>query len=94
MDALDLTLHGLNFIAPAWFLALALVVATRLWPRRGLGQATLSWQWQLTGLGLMGSLVLLGGLWLLGVDGKMATYGALVAVLASAQWVLSRGWRG
>lgn len=93
MDALDLALHGLNFIAPAWFLALGLVLATRLWPRRGLGQATLSWQWQLIGLGLMGSLVLLGGLWLLGVDGKMATYGALVCVLACAQWVFNRAWR-
>ena len=93
MDALDLALHGLNFLAPAWFLALGLMLGVRFWPRSRLGQSKLSWQWQLVWLGLGGSLVLLGGLWWLGVDGKMATYGALVVVLAALQWLLSRAWR-
>ena len=37
--------------------------------------------------------VLVGGLWVFGVDGKMATYGACVLVAAALQWVLARGWR-
>jgi hypothetical protein len=38
--------------------------------------------------------VLLVGLWWWGVDGKMATYAALVGVVASCQWLFSRAWRG
>ena len=93
MDPLDLTLHGLNFLAPAWFLALGLVLAGRFWPRSGLGQSKLPWSWQLLLLGLGGSIVLFLGLWFFGVDGKMTTYGALVLVLSSFQWLLCRAWR-
>ncbi|WP_366887921.1 hypothetical protein [Rhodoferax sp.] len=35
-------------------------------------------------------LVLLGGLWFFGHDGKMATYAALVLACATSQWLLSR----
>jgi len=38
-------------------------------------------------------LVLLGGLWFFGRDGKMASLAALVLASASAQWLLERGWR-
>ena len=41
-----------------------------------------------------GVLVLAAGLWHFGVDGKMATYAALVAVIATTQWFCSRGWKG
>jgi len=41
---------------------------------------------------VLGSLVLIAGLVVWGVDGKMATYGVLVVVCASAQWVMCRGW--
>ena len=37
--------------------------------------------------------VLLAGLWWFGRDAKMATYAALVVVMALCQWVFSRGWR-
>ena len=94
MDALDLALHGLNFFAPAWFLAAAMVLGAHVWPRRWLRAAKLFWGWQVLCLGVLGSGVLVGGMLWLGVDGKMATYGALVAVMVSAQWVLSCGWRG
>jgi hypothetical protein len=42
---------------------------------------------------VVGALVLLAGLWWFGRDAKMATYTALVLVMALCQWVLSRGWR-
>jgi hypothetical protein len=35
-------------------------------------------------------LVLLGGLWFFGRDGKMATYVVLVLASGSSQWLLSR----
>jgi hypothetical protein len=31
------------------------------------------------------------GLWYFGVDGKMATYAALVVVVAPCQWLCQRG---
>ena len=40
-----------------------------------------------------GVAVLAAGMWLEGHDGKMATYGALVAVASLVQWALARGWR-
>jgi hypothetical protein len=43
--------------------------------------------------GLLGSGVLFAGLYLFGVDGKMSTYGALVVVCASAQWLMCCAWR-
>jgi hypothetical protein len=43
--------------------------------------------------GLLGSLTLLGCLWVWGADGKMATYGALVLVCATSQWLMCQGWR-
>lgn len=93
MDALDQALHVLNFIAPAWVLALGLVLVTRL-TRRGWALAS-DWRWhtQVVLHGVLGSAVLLGGLAVFGTDGKMATYGALVVLAASVQWLLARGWR-
>ena len=70
-----------------------MVWAARGWPAAGLGKAKLSWQSQLVLQGLAGMAVLVGGLWVFGVDGKMATYGACVLVAAALQWVLARGWR-
>jgi hypothetical protein len=43
--------------------------------------------------GLLGSGVLVGGLVVWGVDGKMVTYTALVVLAAVAQWLMCRGWR-
>lgn len=93
MDLLDQTLHWLNFLAPAWALAVSLVVAARLLPRPWLPRATWGWASQILLQGLLGSGVLAGGVVLWGVDGKMATYGALVAVAGSLQWLLCRGWQ-
>ena len=94
MNALDLAMHLLNFAAPAWGLALALVLSARVWPRRWLPRPAVSLPAQVLIQGLLGTAVLLAGLVLWEHDGKMATYGALVAVAASTQWGLSRAWRG
>ena len=94
MDALDLALHLLNFLAPAWTLALALVLLARLMPRRWLPRARASLIGQVLLQGSLGTLVLALGLFAFGQDGKMATYGAWVLVAASTQWLLCRAWQG
>jgi hypothetical protein len=43
--------------------------------------------------GVLGSAVLAGGLVLWGVDGKMATYSALVIACGTAQWLMCKGWQ-
>ena len=93
MDVLDLILHTLNFVAPAWFLALGVVSLVRFWPQAGLGASSFSWSMQVMVQGLAGSSVLIAGLALLGVDGKMVTYIGLVCMAATMQWLLCRSWR-
>lgn len=88
MDVFDQALHLLNFVAPAWALALGLALATRLTPAAWGLASRRSMRVQLVLQGLLGSAVLFGGLALFGVDGKMATYGALVVLAASVQWCL------
>ncbi|VUZ23558.1 Uncharacterised protein [uncultured Comamonas sp.] len=86
MDASAFFWHLLNFLAPAAFLAVAL----------GLGAWVLRIPRRLplwTGIGLnfvLGSIVLGAGLALTGSDGKLTTYGALVLVMGSFQWLLRR----
>ena len=91
MGPLDLVDHLLSFLAPAFVVGFIVASASR-WFLRPV--ATLSW-W---GCGLAntiaGSAVLAGGLWLFGVDAKMLTYAALVAVVAMSQWLCIRGWKG
>ena len=41
----------------------------------------------------VGVAVLVAGLVVLGRDGKMLTYAALVLACATCQWFLVRGWR-
>ena len=87
MGLLALLNHGLNFLAPALWLALGLTLASRLFIRnRAAAPAVLA---QLALLFVAGSAVLLLGLMVFGRDGKMLTYGALVLVSASTQgWLL------
>ena len=91
MNPLDVTRHVLNFIAPALFVALALVFVSRWLKPKGV--QTLAWWWQAGVNALVGVAVLLLGLWSFGVDGKMATYAALSAACASSQWLMNRAWR-
>ena len=75
---------SLNFLAGAAALAGGLVL-----PASGRGP----W-WLSLGLNaLAGAAVLAAGLWYFGRDGKMATYAALVLVVATVQWLSGRAWR-
>jgi hypothetical protein len=91
MGPLDLFLHLLSFSAPAVAVALLVALSARLLtPHRSAGRA---W-WAQAAINLItGVLVLAAGLWHFGVDGKMATYAALVIVVASCQWICDPGWR-
>ena len=91
MSFVQLLLHGLNFLAPALFIALFLPAANRWVLRRALPRPGL-WV-QVAILFVVGLAALLAGLVLFGVDGKMLTYLALVLCCASAQWVMGRGWK-
>ena len=51
-------------------------------------QAQIKWLWRWLLNSICGLAVLVGGLVITGHDGKMATYGALVLVCASLEWVL------
>ena len=89
MDLLDLLDHLLNFVAPAAFVALVLVLVGRYVGGRRAGVPGWWAQWALTFVA--GVLVLAVGLLVSGHDGMMATYAALVAVCGTVQWLAMRG---
>ena len=91
MTFVQLLLHGLNFLAPALFVALFLPAANR-WVLRRAEPRFLLWV-QAAVLFVVGLAVLIAGLVLLGADGAMLTYLALVLCGASAQWLMGRSWR-
>jgi hypothetical protein len=92
MGPLDLIIHALGFVAPALAVALLVALAARLVLPR---QASARTWWGDAAINfVVGLAVLVIGLWHFGVDGKMATYAALVAAIASCQWGLGRAWRG
>ena len=91
MGPLDILNHLLNFVAPAAAVALLLVLAGGWIGPKG-RPAMAAWR-RFAVLFVVGVAVLAGGLGLVGRDGKMLTYAALVLGCASAQWVLSRSWR-
>ncbi len=83
-----LLLHLWGFVLPALALALFMPWAGRWvmgpggWPMRQ----------RVIVHAVGGVLVLAVGLWLHGQDGKMSTYMALVALSASLEWLMHRGW--
>lgn len=91
MGPIDTLWHLLSFVAPALAVAAAVALLAPLLLRRGadgrhwLGQAAIN---SVAGIG-----ALVAGLWWFGVDGKMASYGALVGAVATSQWICSRAWR-
>lgn len=91
MNALQFLGHLLSFLAPAFALALVLALFGRWLGSAGAPRA--AW-WKAAAINfVVGVAVLAAGLWFFGRDGKMATYGALVAVMATTQWLIGRGWR-
>ena len=75
----------MNFLIPAWALALSITAWGSLQFRRQ-NQIRWIWRWLINALAGMG--VLAAGLVLTGNDGKMATYGALVLVCATVEWLM------
>lgn len=90
MNLQDILWHLLNFVAPAF--ALAVLVPLLAWPffRK---RALLPWWAQALVNFVVGVAVLLASLWWLGRDGRMTAYGLLVLAVASSQWLLARGWQ-
>ena len=91
LNPLDLARHLLSFIAPALAVAMVVSLAARwVLPR---GAAPMRWWVSFAIDSVAGVAVLGAGLWLFGHDGKMATYAALVLVVATCQWLIGRAWK-
>lgn len=87
MGPLDAFWHLANFFAPAVFVGAVSSLAVKLVWRRAL--QGVAWS-RLTAWSCgVAALALVGGLWVLGRDGKMATYAAMIGAVALAQW-----WQG
>lgn len=88
MGVLALINHGINFFAPALWLAVLLPLVSRnLMKKKAVSLAPSVQAALLFGVGC---IVLALGLALFGRDGKMLTYLALVLTVAAAQAVVSR----
>lgn len=92
MSPLAIVNHLLNFAAPALALAVLLVLCGHAFlrnlakPHGWIAPIAINFVVACTVLGL--------GLVLLGRDGRMLTYAALVLACASSQWLQLRAWRG
>ncbi|MGC1176259.1 hypothetical protein [Polaromonas sp.] len=95
MTALNLTNQLLNFMAPAAFVAVLVVLGTRLLALlfRSKRPVALSAWAQIAIVFVVSLLVLVAGLAVFGRDGKMASYVLLAFGAASCQWVVLRGWQ-
>lgn len=87
MGPLDALWHLLNFLEPAFGVPLIAAALTKLLWRRELKavafRSLFGWS------AAAGVFVWLGGLLILGQDGRMATYAVLILVVGGTLW-----WRG
>jgi hypothetical protein len=90
MGPLQFTDHLFGFVAPALCVGVLAALGAR-WLR--IAPRPLAPVLQIAINFTVGVAALGAGLWHFGVDGKMATYAALVAAVATAQWLCSRGWK-
>ena len=87
----DVIWHLINFVLPALTLSLGLTAWGSYQYRR---QTQIWWLWRWLVSALAGAAVLVAGLWMSGQDGQMSTYGALIVVCATVEWVMQlRRWR-
>ena len=95
MTAYLLTDHLLNFVAPALFVALGLVLLARLTGRfsRSKRLRAQSIWLQIAIISIVNVLLLVAGLVFLGSDGKVLTYAVLVLCAAVCQGVLFGSFR-
>jgi hypothetical protein len=91
MGPLDALWHLLNLFAPALGVGLLASAATKLLWRRELASVSLARLvvWACSA----GALVTVAGLVVFGRDGRMATYGAMIAGCALALWWAGFGRR-
>jgi hypothetical protein len=83
MAPLDFLIHLLNFILPAVVVG-ALVALVSPWVLQRRAPRSL---WRQSALNAAaGAVALLAGLAFFGNDGKMATYAAMCALVATCQW--------
>ncbi len=87
MGPIDLLFHLLNFVAPAAAVSVLLSLTSRFWVGREV--ASLDFLRRCVINFIVGSLVLAAALVLLGRDGKMMAYLALVLAIASSEWWLT-----
>ena len=92
MSLFDVFWHLAAFVAPALVLAVGLALTSRILGKNSTPRLALPAQVAINFVA--GCAVLVAGLVVLGRDGKMLTYAALVLGCATCQWVLVRGWRG
>ncbi|MEN9669817.1 MAG: hypothetical protein RL018_94 [Pseudomonadota bacterium] len=90
MSFFDLLNHLVNFALPAFAMGVMVPLFSRLIWRKTPVKRPLKSQMLITSLACLA--VLVGGLVIFSTDGKMATYGAMVAVAAVCQWWY-QGWR-
>jgi hypothetical protein len=88
MDLLSLSVHVLNFIAPALSVAAWITLIHPLVWRHG--KRWQGWKKLFVLNSMAGIAMLLLGLMVFGQDGKMITYTAMVLACASSQWLLTR----
>ncbi|MEO5795512.1 MAG: hypothetical protein ABIP34_11465 [Rhodoferax sp.] len=88
MGPIDSFFHLLNFAAPALVVGVLVALAARIFMKNRPSAQRLPAQAAINFVVCL--LVLFGGLWFFGHDGKMATYAALVLACATSQWWLSR----
>lgn len=95
MTAYLLTNHLLNFIAPAAFVALLLMLLAQFFGQfyKRKRSSGFSWTAQFGIIFAVNLVILVAGLVVFGADGKMATYAALVVGGALCHWLLGRGWK-
>ena len=84
--------HLLNFAAPALAVAVLLVLCSHVFMRKT--AKAHGWLAPIAINFAVGCTVLAAGLVVLGRDGRMLAYAALVLACASSQWLLLRAWRG
>jgi hypothetical protein len=90
MGPFDLLNFLLNFLAPAAWVSVVMVVLAHFFVKKVALQPTLRSQLAINFVACVAVLVC--GLVFLGRDGKMVTYLGMALVCATSQWVMLRSW--
>lgn len=88
---LDALWHVVGFLLPAAFVSVCLAASSRFFKQnRPIAGKFIA---RSAILFIVSLVVLIAGLLMTGRDGKMFTYLAMLIAAATAQWLLSGGWR-